>query len=60
LFSQQYAQLATKYNITLLPFLLDGIAAQPGMMQADGIHPTTQAQPLMMKAVWNLMKEWVN
>lgn len=55
LFSQQYKNLALKHNVSLVPFLLEGIAAQPGMMQADGIHPTEKAQPLMMESVWRLL-----
>lgn len=55
LFAQQYKKLALERNVSLVPFLLAGIAAEPGMMQADGIHPTAQAQPLMMESVWRLL-----
>lgn len=56
LFAQQYKKLALERNVTLIPFFLEGIAAEPGMMQADGIHPTEKAQPLMMESVWMLLK----
>lgn len=56
LFSRQYKQLALENNALILPFLLDGIATQTGMMQADGIHPTVKAQPLMMEYVWSMIK----
>lgn len=56
LFSRQYQQLALENNTLILPFLLNGIATQTGMMQADGIHPTTKAQPLMMEYVWSVIK----
>ena len=56
LFSGQYKQLALEYNTLILPFLLNGIATQTGMMQADGIHPTAKAQPLMMEYVWSIIK----
>ena len=56
LFAQQYHDLALKHDVLLVPFLLEGIAAQPGMMQADGIHPTALAQPLMMESVWELLQ----
>jgi acyl-CoA thioesterase-1 len=31
-------------GVALVPFFLEGVAAEPGMMQADGIHPTAAAQ----------------
>ncbi|NRA23389.1 MAG: arylesterase [Oleispira sp.] len=51
-FSGQYKQLALEQQINLVPFLLTGIAGRAGMMQADGIHPTQNAQPLIMQSVW--------
>lgn len=47
-----YQELADKFATGLVPFLLEGIAAQPGMMQTDGIHPTAAAQPRMVDNVW--------
>jgi acyl-CoA thioesterase-1 len=35
-----------------VPFLLDGVYQQDGMMQADGIHPTAVAQERMLENVW--------
>jgi acyl-CoA thioesterase I len=35
-----YASLAKEKKAALMPFFLDGVWDQPGMMQADGIHPT--------------------
>lgn len=60
LFKDMYPKIAREHNITLLPFLLEGIAGQPEMMQADGIHPTTSAQPIMMEAVWSQLKTWIH
>lgn len=50
-FHQIYAQLATKYALPLVPFLLDGVAAEPSLMQSDGIHPTAEAQPIISELV---------
>jgi acyl-CoA thioesterase-1 len=36
----------------LVPFLLDGIALDPELMQSDGLHPTTAAQPRVLANVW--------
>ncbi len=47
-----YEALADQYRTSRVPFLLDGIGAVEGMMQADGIHPRSEAQPLMLENVW--------
>ena len=38
-FDAIYPRLAEKYGAMLYPFFLDGVAAQPSLNQADGIHP---------------------
>lgn len=55
-FHQSYAELAEKYDVTLQPFILENIALEPGMMQADGIHPTAQAQPVILDQVWSVLE----
>mgnify|MGYP001822101923 CR=1 FL=1 len=54
-FNALYGELAAQSGARLLPFLLQDIALEPGMMQADGIHPTAAAQPLIQSAVWDVM-----
>lgn len=51
-FARQYPTLAEEYDIPLLPFLLEGVYDRKGMMQSDGIHPTAEAQPLILDHVW--------
>ncbi len=51
-FRQMYADLAQQEAVTLVPLLLTGVAESPDLMQADGIHPDTAAQPLMLQNVW--------
>lgn len=51
-----YAGLARQYKVPLLPFLLEGVALQPGLMQADGLHPTAAGQPRVLENVWPLLK----
>src|SRR5690625_35301 len=50
-FESVFPRLAESLNVQLLPFFLDGIFDRPGMMQADGIHPTAEAQSLMLEAL---------
>ncbi|MDD5384910.1 MAG: arylesterase [Gallionella sp.] len=51
-FGKMYPKLAKKYRVRLLPFLLEGVA--PQQFQADNLHPTKEAQPLLMR---NVLKE---
>ena len=39
-FDAIYPTLARRYGVAIYPFFLDGVAAQKGMQQADGMHPT--------------------
>jgi acyl-CoA thioesterase I len=44
--------VARALEVPLVPFLLDGVALEPGMMQSDGIHPTAAAQERLLDTVW--------
>lgn len=48
-FGKVYQKLAKKYRVSLLPFLLEGVA--PQQFQADNLHPTKEAQTLLMRNV---------
>jgi acyl-CoA thioesterase-1 len=51
-FQNLFRDVAKKKKVRLLPFLLDGIATQANLFQADGLHPTAQAQPTLLNNVW--------
>ena len=51
-FSDIFRRLADQHQVTLLPSIVDGIGDDPRLMQADGIHPNAQAQPMMLELVW--------
>jgi acyl-CoA thioesterase-1 len=55
-FTRVYQSISDRYEATLVPFFLEGIYNQEGMMQGDGIHPTEQAQPLLLDNVWPRLK----
>jgi acyl-CoA thioesterase-1 len=46
-FSAIYPKLAQENHIPLLPFFMEQIATKPALMQADGLHPTAEAQPFI-------------
>lgn len=51
-----YREVAAESGAPLLPFLLEGVALAPGMMQSDGLHPTAVAQPRVLANVWPLLQ----
>ncbi|QQD25402.1 arylesterase [Venatoribacter cucullus] len=59
LFSRSFTELAERFELPVVPFLLDGIATEPGLMQSDGIHPTAAAQPRMTALVEPLVQQWL-
>lgn len=50
-FQEMFVNVAKQNKINLVPFLLDGIATNRALFQADGIHPNETAQPQMMDTV---------
>ncbi len=51
-FTHMYREIATASRVALVPFLLQSVALKPALMQADGLHPTAQAQPTLLDTVW--------
>mgnify|MGYP000704598267 CR=1 FL=1 len=51
-----YQDLARSQQVTRVPFLLEGIALNPELMQADGLHPRANAQPRILENVWPHLK----
>ncbi len=51
-FHQVYHDVARDEAVALVPSFLDGVAEDRSLMQADGIHPSAAAQPLILENVW--------
>ena len=47
-----YADLARRRHLALVPFLLEGVAQDPALMQEDGMHPVAAAEPRVLETVW--------
>lgn len=54
-FFEQYPSLAKQFQITLLPFLLEGVAGDPDLMMEDGLHPSAAGQQRIMENVWAVL-----
>ena len=55
-FAAVYPQLANKYHVSLVPFLLAGLAEHRDLMQADGLHPLALAEPRVLENVWRRLE----
>ena len=55
-FEKVYVDLAEKYELPLLPFLLEPVALDYDLMQPDGLHPTAAAQPKVLEHALTLLK----
>jgi acyl-CoA thioesterase-1 len=51
-FQALYAQLSREHQLPLIPFVLEGVALDESLMQADGVHPNAKGQPLLLDNVW--------
>ncbi len=51
-FYNVYQQIAEQENVAVVDFFLAGVGGEEGMMQADGVHPTQMAQPLLLDNAW--------
>ena len=51
-FQATFGELAKRYDIPLIPFLLEGVAGNPALIQDDGLHPRAEAQARILDNVW--------
>src|SRR5688500_823845 len=54
-FRSAFADLAREHGALLVPFLLEGVAAQPGFNIEDGIHPNLQGHRIIADNVWRVL-----
>jgi len=55
-FAEAFGSLAEEKHLAYVPFLLEGVWDQAGLMQSDRLHPTEQAQPHLLENVWPALK----
>jgi acyl-CoA thioesterase-1 len=55
-FEKIYQDLAAKYKLPFIPFLLEGVVGVPGMMQPDGIHATVKGNEVVARLVLRTLK----
>lgn len=55
-FHQVYANVAESNDIDYVPFMLDGIALEERFFQSDRLHPTAEAQPIILENIWTKLE----
>jgi acyl-CoA thioesterase-1 len=55
-FRKTYRSLADKFQVPLIPFLLEGVAGDPALNQADGIHPNERGARIVADLVWRTLE----
>jgi acyl-CoA thioesterase-1 len=55
-FESIYPDLAKRFDVALLPFLLEPVALDRASFQPDGLHPTAAAQPRIRDHVWTALE----
>jgi acyl-CoA thioesterase I len=55
-FNATYPELARENQLTFIPFILEGVAAQPDLNLADGIHPNEQGHQRVAATVWKTLE----
>jgi acyl-CoA thioesterase-1 len=54
-FRAMYRDIASEFNVPLVPFLLDGVALDENLMQEDGLHPKAAGEPKVLENVWPML-----
>jgi acyl-CoA thioesterase-1 len=55
-FNAMYPELARRYRLPLIPFLLADVAAKPNLMQRDGLHPNAEGTRLVVQNVLRVLE----
>ena len=59
-FDTIYPKLSKKYNLPLIPFLLEGVALDPSLNQQDGIHPNKAGTIVISKTLRKFIEKTIN
>jgi len=59
-FYQVFQHVAELESVLVMDFFLEGVGGVPGMVQADGIHPTEQAQAILLDNAWLTLEKAID
>ncbi len=55
-FDANFSELAKQYRLAFHPFFLEKVALDYDLMQSDGLHPNSKAQPLILETIWPVLE----
>ena len=55
-FARVFPEVARRESVALMPFLLEGVAADPRLNQADGIHPNAAGHQAIADRLWPYLR----
>lgn len=55
-FREMYPRLAKRNDLSLIPFLLDGVGGEPTLNLPDGIHPNEDGHEIVADNIWKVLK----
>jgi acyl-CoA thioesterase I len=55
-FHRIYPDLAEKYGVALVPFMLNGVVGNPDLMSSDGIHPNAAGARAIAATIWPYLR----
>ena len=55
-FREVFHELAREYEVGFVPFLLEGVAGNADLNQADGIHPTAEGARMIAAHMWPVLQ----
>lgn len=58
-FHQLFPDVASKYDVPLVPFMLNGVLGNPDLMTSDGVHPNAAGAKIMADTILPYVKEMV-
>ena len=56
-FEGTFRDVATANDVPWIEFFMDGVALDAELMQADGIHPNAEAQPILLDNAWPVIEK---
>lgn len=59
-FFEMYAELAAKYQLAYVPFILEGVAGDERLMQDDGLHPNAEGQKVMARHLGQSLERFLS
>jgi acyl-CoA thioesterase-1 len=55
-FDKMYIDVASRYKLARIPFLLEGVGGHPDLTQPDGIHPTAEGAAIVSRTVFTYLR----